>query len=129
LKLFVLLCHAWCVWLLVATKLARLNGDSLEMLVHPDHRNTWSFDDRTWSGIEFDDGRDDPSQAFRDISAIGAKCDKLRHLSSMMLIGQAVLCLQYFVHIDPRLAIITESIRVPAPDNACGPFQQVQLSP
>jgi hypothetical protein len=29
-----------------------------------------------------------------------------------MLVLQAVLCLQYFVHIDPRLAIITESIRV-----------------
>ena len=56
----------------------------------------------------------DPTKELTAISVIGIQCDWLRYLSSLTLVGQALLCLQYFVYIDPRLAIVTESIRVAA---------------
>jgi hypothetical protein len=111
-KLFVMFCHAWCVWLLIDTKAARMKDGSLLGLVHPHHSSGWKFSERTWSGNDFDDTNADPIKDFTNISVIGRDCDWLRYLSSVMMIGQALLCLQYFVHIDPRLAIITESIRI-----------------
>ena len=113
-KLCVLFCHGWCVKLLIDTKLARMNDGSLLDLVHPHGSSGWKFTERTWSGNDFNDNNTNPIQEFTEISAVGRDCDWLRYLSSVMVIGQAVLCLEYFVHVDPRLAIITESIRVVA---------------
>ena len=106
-------CHGWCVWLLITIKLAR-RDQALLKLVHPDHNIEWRFSEHTWSGSAFDDTDADPTQELAEISVIGMQCDWLRYLSSVTMVGQAMLCLQYFVYIDPRLAIITESIRVAA---------------
>ena len=116
LKLVAILCHTGCCYLLIQTKIARWTDGAFSELVHAHHHAQgdarWSFDDETWSGYQFDGESQDPAAALSEISAIGDTCDRLRYLSSVMLVLQAVLCLQYFVHIDPRLAIITESIRV-----------------